>query len=365
MKAKIIFLLIIFLPLIIFAFKINKKRINSYLTRIEDREKWSGYLLIAQNDSIIYGQGFGYADYENKIPFTASTSVCVGSTSKIFTGVMIAKLVQDGKLKFTDTIEQYFPSLPYGSKITVHHLLTHSSGLGCIDLEIPNFSYKNINSCTDLLGFLQNDTLKFIPGSDVAYSNSGMFLLGALIEIITKSNFKECIKEHIIEPLNMKNTLFINGYKVENNTRKKHEIAYYYKRSKKNFSRWKPTSKHIEFKPLSSGGMLSSAQDLFKFVSSLRNNKIINKDMVNIFFNTRVRIPTWKDHFFGYIGVHFANGAIGHGNSGVCKMQYFKKYKTTMILIQNCGDFINAFKLADRIEKIIFNNETIVEKYRY
>lgn len=139
----------------IIAIDIDNSRIDRFISSIERKDKWSGCLLIAIDDSIINQRSCGYADYERKIPFTVNTSVNVSSTGKIFTGTLIVKLSHEGLLKFTDTIDKFFTGLPYGSEITIHQLLTHSSGLGAIDRELPDFSYENVTSCMDLMDFIK------------------------------------------------------------------------------------------------------------------------------------------------------------------------------------------------------------------
>ncbi len=150
--------------------------------------QFNGSVLVAENGNILYKKGFGLANMEWNIPNKANTKHRLGSISKQFTGMLIMQLVEAGKLDLHVPITTYLTDYPKenGDKITIHHLLTHSSG-------IPNYtSFTNFRSLQrdyyspkDFVKTFADSTLNFNPGAQFSYSNSGYFLLGAIIEKLT------------------------------------------------------------------------------------------------------------------------------------------------------------------------------------
>lgn len=164
-------------------------------------------VLVSKNGKIIYEKGFGYADVGNKVPVTPDTKFRIGSITKQFTASAILKLQEEGKISVTDKLSKFIPDFPRGDEVTIHHLLTHTSG---------------IHSYTDRPGFLKYvtlsiapqslvDTIKarpydFNPGDKFLYNNSGFFLLGYIIEKISGNSLGEYLKETFFKPLGMNNT---------------------------------------------------------------------------------------------------------------------------------------------------------------
>ena len=150
--------------------------------------QFNGSVLVAENGNILYKKGFGLANMEWNIPNKANTKHRLGSISKQFTGMLIMQLVEAGKIVLDFPVTTYLTDYPKenGDKITIHHLLTHSSG-------IPNYtSFTNFRSLQrdyyspkDFVKTFADSTLNFNPGAQFSYSNSGYFLLGAIIEKLT------------------------------------------------------------------------------------------------------------------------------------------------------------------------------------
>jgi CubicO group peptidase (beta-lactamase class C family) len=335
-------------------------RIDSYLHSIENKKKWSGFVLISIGDSIIFQNGYGFEDKENKIPYSSNTSVTISSGSKMFTGILIAKLAQEGKLQFSDYIGKYLPELPYGSKITIHQMLTHTSGLGSYK-EIKGFTWAGVRNCTDLMKFIKNDTLRFSPGTKSHYSSNNYFLLGALIEKLRGKSYQDCVIEEIFRPLGMNNSYF--DFWIDDKTRAKHHTAFYYDKIGKNLTRsekmWQIEGKNLVV--LSAGGISTCAQDLFQFSVGIQKNIILNSVFTDTMLMNGEKVPStfWK---YGYGWIQFPNGAFGNGNSGVCKFEYFPDKKITLILMQNCGWYINLWNVANKVEKILLGKETIIDR---
>ena len=158
-------------------------RIDSILTEMTDRDLFSGSVLIAENWEILLCKGYGYADREKKVYNTPDTRFDLSSGSKIFTGTAITYLAQQGKISFNDPVEKYIKGLPEGNRITIHQMLTHSSGFDDF-YKAVGFSYEKVNNCTDIMPYMRKLPLIYNPGDSCVYSTGNAIILVAVIETI-------------------------------------------------------------------------------------------------------------------------------------------------------------------------------------
>jgi CubicO group peptidase (beta-lactamase class C family) len=169
-------------------------------------------LAVARDGKIIYEKGYGLASIELNVPITPQTIFDIGSTSKQFTAASILLLEKQGKLSVSDDIRKYIPELPdYGHKITILHLLNHTSGLRDY-LELMTLAGTNIDSVTDdddaLKIIARQKALNFEPGSDWLYSNTGFFLLSTIVKRVSGKTLREFAAENIFQPLEMTQTQY-------------------------------------------------------------------------------------------------------------------------------------------------------------
>jgi CubicO group peptidase (beta-lactamase class C family) len=359
MKNFFLFVLALYIVQIGFAqSKINT--LNNYLDSLTTADNFSGYVLIAEKGKAIFQKGYGYADRKDSFPNTGNSQFCLSSASKLFTGTAIVKLIQEKKIHATDTIGTYITGLAYGNKITIHHLLTHSSGLGDL-YEDPNFDWGNIKNCTDVVQYICNQNVQFTPGDTVHYSTSGMILLGAVIEKVSGISYQEYLKNTFFIPLGMKHTTFVNYKYVQYETFRPSSYAIgYIKDSTGNIIIRRRHWDMYNDVPLSAGGIWSCANDLLLFDKALHNHKILNKEYLELMLESKVQ-SEWKDIDFGYVFMNINQNkdthAVGHpGTAGGHHTSYFRydKEDTTIIILTNYG-FVNMFQISNMVEKIILN----------
>src|SRR6187551_590822 len=184
--------------------KIDK--LDKLISTYAEYGKFNGSVLVAEKGKVIYKKGFGLADMEWNIPNQPDTKHRLGSIMKQFTAMLIMQLVEQGKLKLDVPISTYLSDYPKknGDVITLHHLLTHSSGIPNLT-SFPGFT-KNISrnsySPVQLVNLFADSTLQFKPGEKFAYSNSGYMLLGYIIEKVTGKSYEQVLQENIFTPLN-------------------------------------------------------------------------------------------------------------------------------------------------------------------
>ena len=195
--------------------KLNDKElvreIKALMNKLAAADAFSGTLLVARDGKPLLRIAHGLASKAYNIPNRLDTKLNIASVGKMFTAIAIAQLAEQGKLSFTDTVGKHLPDYPnkeVAQKVTIHHLLTHSSGLG------DTYSAKYIcrksvlHQVSDWLAlFVDNPKpLAFEPGARWQYSNQGFVLLGAIIEKVSGENFYEYVRKHIFQPAGMVNT---------------------------------------------------------------------------------------------------------------------------------------------------------------
>ena len=164
-------------------------------------------VLVAQGGKVLFKKAYGYASLEHLVPVTLDTKFRIGSITKQFTGAAILRLQEQGKLNVRDPLSKFIPDYPRGSEVTLHHLLTHTSGIHSYTGK-PGFleTASSYTAPEDLIKSFKNDPYDFDPGKKWLYNNSGYFLLGHIIEKVSGQSYGEFLKQQFFEPLGMKNT---------------------------------------------------------------------------------------------------------------------------------------------------------------
>lgn len=269
---------------------------------------FSGAILIAEKDKILYTESGGEANKGFHVPNNVDTKFNLGSMNKMFTSTAIMKLIEDGKISITDCINKYIDETwllkDISSKITIEQLLSHSSGLGSYFNETYMKSSRALfRNLDDYKPLIKDEKLQFDPGSKWAYSNTGMFLLGVIIEKVTGQNYFEYIRKTIYEPAGMANTdCYEMDEPVEN-------LAIGYSRDENRKTGWRNNLYLHVIKGGPAGGGFSTVKDLHKFALALLSGKYVSKNSLN---------TMWKDYYNAKYGYGFqvrdtnAGKIVGH-----------------------------------------------------
>ncbi len=161
-------------------------------------------MLVSRDGDILYEAGFGLADVRRESPITPSTQFRIGSVTKQFTAAGILRLQEMGKLSVTDTLDKYFPDMPNGDQITLHQLLTHTSGLHSYTGR-PEFAFRVMFPVQPdrVVNMIREDECDFEPGERWSYCNSGYFLLGQIIEQLSEQSYGAFLQTQFFTPLGM------------------------------------------------------------------------------------------------------------------------------------------------------------------
>lgn len=194
----------------------NSPPIDNYLNGLH----FNGAALVVKDNQILINKGYGYADFEKKLPNNSETVFYIGSITKVFISTVIMQLHEQGKVNINDPLSKYISDFPGGNQIKLYHLLTHTSG-------IPEHSETDQKiSHEDLIRKIEKGRLKFAPGTAWNYSDSNYTLLAYIAEKISGEPLDAYVKKHIFEKVGMNHTgfgiapsneLYVpNGYKLKN-----------------------------------------------------------------------------------------------------------------------------------------------------
>ncbi len=195
-------LTIMLFPILIVGQKNTSTHLANYMQAQVEVNNFSGTVLVTKNGSVLLKKAYGLADYEWNIKNTVDTKFQLASVTKQFTATAILQLVEKGKLSLNDRLSKFFPDYPKGDSITIHMLLSHSSGLalGFKELALSTISSDSAYSEIKKIPF------EFSPGTNSGYSNIGYYLLAKIIEKVSGEQYAVFLRKNIFEKVGMKNT---------------------------------------------------------------------------------------------------------------------------------------------------------------
>ncbi|MBC3875134.1 serine hydrolase [Undibacterium flavidum] len=249
-------------------------------------------VIVVKDGKTILRKAYGMSSLAEKRRMHADDVLRIGSITKQFTAVAIMMLVEQGKISLNDTVSKILPDYPKtGKKITVEHLLTHTSGIPNYT-EKPDFKANSIKdiSVNQMLDTFKNDPLEFEPGSHWIYSNSGYFLLGALIEKVSGETYAKFMEKNVFVPLDMKNT----AYEGFERTKQKHAAGH--SRDGSRFSASTPLSMS---QPYAGGSLISTVDDMKLWDAAISTGKLLNAQSWKRVF-TEYKLSNGKGSQYGY-----------------------------------------------------------------
>lgn len=340
------------------------EKLDEYLQKSAESDVFSGAVLVAQNDKIIFEKAYGIADRSRNIPNTNKTRFNLGSINKMFTAVAIAQLAEKGKISFNDPLIKYLPDYPNKSiaeKVTIHQLLTHTSGLGTYFNDKFRAGKANVKSVKDFFQFFVNDPLAFEPGTNWQYSNVGFILLGAVVEKVSGQDYYDYVKEHIYKPAGMNNTGFYGTDKDSQVS-----IGYIKEESKdgSTTSAFKSNVDLRESKGGPAGGGYSTIEDMFNFGQALHKHKLLNAQYTDLVMTGKVNSPIGK-YGYGFGNENFLGRTIiGHNGGGPgigAQFDMFPDSGYTIVVFSNY-DYPRVVPVIRNIRKITLGESLSEQK---
>ncbi len=258
------------------------EQLEAYVKRLAARDVFSGTVMLAKAGKPLYQAAFGEANKDFGVKNTIDTKFNLGSMNKMFTAVATMQLVEAGKLSLDDTLGKFLRAGAMRpdvlSKVRVKHLLTHTSGLGSyFSEEWDRQSRARYRSVDDWMGLVKDETLQFEPGTRWSYSNTGMLVLGKVIEVASGKDYFDYIRERIAGPAGMTNT---DAYELDR-VNKNLAVGYEAERTPRGVEYRNNVFMHV-IRGGPAGGGYSTVGDLTRFAEALKSGKLVSKEGVRV-----------------------------------------------------------------------------------
>ena len=284
---------------------LDKAKLDQFFNRLAEKNKAMGSLTIAKGGKVLYSRTIGYSQINGteKKPLTAANRFRIASIGKMYTAAMILQLVEERKLKLTDTLDKFFPQVPNARKITIVQMLSHRSGIPNVSRNWdPQRNWTNGITKDEMLALIAKATPDFEPDTKQSYSNSGYFLLSLILEKITGKSYAEALEERITSKIGLADTYTATGYIDVN---KNESLTYIHFGG--DWQQVRETHPSIAY---GAGQIISTPNDLAKFIQALFDGKIVSKESLN-------QMKTLRDgEGLGMVSFTFAGKAFYGGTGG-------------------------------------------------
>ena len=355
-KSHVIFFVI--LALIVFqSFALandKAQKIDDLVNQYHKNGDYMGSVLVSENGKVIYKKAFGFANVEWKIPNTLDTKFRIASMTKQFVAMLILQMVEKGDLALDMKITDYVPEYPkpQGDIITIHHLLSNTSGIphyGGIPSFFPRLSRQPYTSDEYMELFWELELL-FEPGSQYSYSSFGYFLLGVILERVSGESFAQLLQGRIFEPLGMKNSSLNDDKSII----EKRASGYV-----RNLTGFENTSFRDMSTAKAAGGMLSSVEDLYLWDQALYTDKILSTKYRNLLFK-----PNLNNYGYGWnirkvqVGDNKKTTMVSHsgGINGFNSLIYrFVEDNHMIVMFKNVTNTAGLGQIMQEIRAILYD----------
>jgi len=317
---------------------------NDYFRRLGGGDAFSGVVLLAQGDKVIFEEAYGEASLRYDVPNAVDTRFSIGSITKLFTAAAIAKLIEEGKLSYEQPVgallDQAWVGDAIGKQIELRHLLSHTGSTGNFQMH-PDFQKAPMSIFRSLdayAPFCRVDTLETKPGSQWQYSNTGFVLAGAMMEVATGTDWFEYMRSRVYEPLQLLDTdCFASDVPHR-------RLAEGYMEAPG--GQWRSNTFFQRAMGCPAGSSYSTVRDLWRFARVLQDGSFISKQS---FATMRTAHPDIGAERYGYgLEIHptlDGKDAIGHSGGGPGVHAWLKilpEQDVVMVMLANRGTAVNA-----------------------
>ncbi len=269
--------------------------------------RFSGAVLVARGDTLIHAQAIGWADRDGKRAITLDTPINLGSINKMFTAIAIAQLEAAGKLDWQDTVGRHLPDFPNAAirdRVTIHQLLTHTSGVGSYWNDAHEARKSTLDSQRDFLDTFVDQPLLFEPGEGIEYSNGGPVILGLIIEAVSGLDYYAYVREHLYQPAGMRH--------ADHYRRDEAGAGFALGYMKRDDGTWTDNQADLSLRGSAAGGGYASARDLHAFSRALGDGRLLPAEQLEVLWTIRTQLgPIGYGYLFS-IGNTSGQRWVGH-----------------------------------------------------
>jgi CubicO group peptidase (beta-lactamase class C family) len=302
-------------------------RMDEVVQYYVDVKQFMGSVLVAKGETVLFSKAYGSANLEWNTSNATNTKFRIGSLTKQFTAAAVLLLEERGKLNVEDPVKKYYPDAPSSwDKVTLFHLLTHTSGIPDYTT-FPEFeSLSTLRTTPDqLVKTFRDRPLEFVPGEEMHYSNSGYVLLGTIIEKVSGTTYERFLDENIFKPLGMKDS----GYDSNSAIIARRAAGYGPGPSGPVNARYVDMTT-----PYAAGGLYSTTEDLLRWEGALFGRRVLSAASLET-----LTTPAKSDYAFGLeVTKKSGRSVFQHGgtiNGFSSRLAYFPDNKVTVVALSN------------------------------
>jgi len=259
---------------------------DTYMKDMVAQNKFTGAVLVAKGGKILFEKAYGWANQREKLPNTLATEFRIASVTKQFTAALILQLAEKGKLNVKDKVSKYLPDYAKGDSITIHQLLSHTSGLPT-NLTGLNQAM-NLSSLNEKIRAIKASPLSSKPGTKFEYSNANFILLADIAEKITGVPYRELLKTQVLDKAGMLHS----GLDRNNRPQSNEAVGY----ARIDTRQWVKAPYRNMDAASGAGGMYSTVEDLYKWDRALYTNKVLSDASKKQMFT-----PNMRNYGYAYI----------------------------------------------------------------
>ena len=327
------------------------KQLDALATAYAKAGQLNGTVLVAEHGKVVFTKGYGLANREWNQPNAANTKFRLGSLTKQFTAMLVMQLVEQGKLRLDGHVTDYLPDYPKatGDKITIHHLLTHTSGLPSYTSQ-PSYGTASLLPTTPaaFVNTFSALPLDFEPGTAWKYSNSGYFLLGTIIEKVAGKPYEKVLSEQILQPMHMQDS----GFDLAE-TILPHRAAGYDRTPEGLYN-----TTYVDMSvPYAAGALYSTVLDLYKWDQALYGTQLLSEaGKARLFRADR------KHYAYGWLNMKMPVGAdsvgvlahSGHVNGfGTYLLRGLQDHQLVVVLDNEGGQHVQ--ELSQDLLRVLYH----------
>ncbi|HKP16506.1 MAG TPA: serine hydrolase domain-containing protein, partial [Gemmatimonadaceae bacterium] len=328
-------------------------QVKGYVERLAARDVFSGTVLLAKKGVPLYQAAAGEANKDFGVKNTLDTKFNLGSMNKMFTAVSVMQLVEAGKLSLDDTLGKFLPAGAMKpevlAKVRVKHLLSHTSGLGSYFTEAWDRQSRALwRSVDDWMPLLKDDTLQFEPGTRWAYSNTGMLVLGKVIEAASGQDYFAYVREHVAKPAGMTST---DAYELDR-VNKNLAVGYDHEGEDANGPIYRNNIFQHVIRGGPAGGGYSTVGDLTRFAEALKSGKLVSAAGLRMLTTPKPELNS-PEYGFGFV-IDNGGKIVGHsgGFNGInSQLDIYVGEDYTLAVMSNYGD--GAQPVADKVRSLL------------
>jgi CubicO group peptidase (beta-lactamase class C family) len=304
-----------------------QQKLQTFMDKKAAEMQFSGTVLVAGNGKILFQKGYGFADFDSKTPNQLDTEYRIASLTKSFTALSILQLEAAGKLKTSDPISKYFPAFQNGEEITIHNLLTHSSG---VESHYRLTDYSKPITMADFIELMSKQKLTFTPGSKYMYSDTGYMILAGVIEKVSGESYGNYLRDHIFRIAEMNHTYLSEADVSKMATGYQNLVQI--------------EMKEDESQLKGSGDIISTAGDLLKYIDAIHYGRLLPPEEVKNMETGYINSAPWGVFKYGY-GWQVADNFISFGKPMIEHNGSLPGFKSEIV------DFVH-----DRVSVIVLSN---------